>query len=127
VQCEQAVPAVASLVACESPASKRQEQHVAECLRCQATIARDRRLRRSLADLKDAIATPRPELLPELLLAVHDAAAEEAERSTGHTRRIVYLSGAAAAATAAAAGGIALALASRRRESSRSFPSRLVG
>ena len=117
---------MASLTTHEQPANKRQAEHVATCLSCQAAVARDRSLRRSLSELRGALVTPQPELLPELLLAVRDAAAEEAARSEGRTRRLAYLGGAAAAATAAAAGGIALAVVARRRGGSTAVASSLA-
>lgn len=113
MQCDSAAAAVASLVAGEDPSSRRQAQHVATCLRCQAEVARGRRVRRSLGELRNAMVHPDPELLSGLLLAVSRAAAEEADRSRSRARRLVYL---AAAATAAggAAGGIAIAAVKRR-------------
>ena len=113
MQCESAAAAVASLVAGEVPSSRSQAQHVDQCLRCQAEVVRGRRVRRSLRELRTAMVSPDPALLSDLLLAVSRAAADEAQRSKGRARRLVYL---AAAATAAggAAGGIAVAALRRR-------------
>ncbi|MCP3935004.1 MAG: hypothetical protein GY708_06500 [Actinomycetia bacterium] len=117
VQCESAVAAVASLATGEEPSNRRQAQHVSECLRCQAAVARDRRLRRSLRQLRGAMIRPNPELLSELLLAISEAAADEASRSRSRTKRLVYMAAAGTAAGGAAAGGIAVAIAMHRHRS----------
>lgn len=87
-------------------------QHVAECLRCQADLARFRRLRRTLASLRDLPEPADPEILDRILEGL-DSAAERRERHRIAGRRAVSIVG-LAAATAAGVGGV-LVLATRRR------------
>ncbi len=87
-------------------------EHVAECLRCQADLARFRRLRRALASLRDLPLPADPEILDQLLEGL-DSAVERRERHRIAGRRAVSIVG-LAAATAAGVGGV-LVLATRRR------------
>ncbi len=81
--------------------------HVESCLRCQAELARYRRLLRMLAQLR----AERPELPPGFVSGVLDALGEAAERrairSALSGRRVAYAAGLVAAALAAA--GLVLA------------------
>ena len=87
-------------------------EHVAECLRCQADFARFRRLRRTLASLRDLPVPADPQILDGVLEGL-DSEAERRERHRIAGRRAVSIVG-IAAATAAGVGG-ALVLATRRR------------
>lgn len=86
--------------------------HVAQCLRCQAELARFRRLHRTLASLRD-LPVPADAGLVEGILAGLDSAAERRERHRIAGRRAASIMG-LAAATAAGVGGV-LVLATRRR------------
>lgn len=87
-------------------------EHLAQCLRCQADLTRFRRLRRTLASLRDLPVPADPEILEGVLEGL-DSAAERRERHRLAGRRAVSIVG-LAAATAAGVGGV-LALATRRR------------
>lgn len=104
------------------------EQHLRECLRCQADVARYRRLRRTMRDLSKAgnLADPVPgspgsasgpgRAMAEALEAL-ESALDEALGRRERTRiagRKTALLGGIAAATAAGVGGV-LVLATRRR------------
>ena len=106
MRCDEAVEAVASLATGEQPSDVMQADHVATCLRCQASIARDRRLVRELRLLKAAHIAPDVSLLSSVLGAVD---AEAAVMDRLRTRRRVYVGSAAATAS-----GIAIAFAARR-------------
>ena len=106
MQCDEAVEAVASLAAVHQPTDARQAVHVATCLRCQAAVARDRRLVRDLRTLRSSRLSPGDGLLPNVIGAVD---AEAAAIRSQRTRRYAYVGGAAATA-----GGMAIAFAARR-------------
>ena len=106
MRCDEAVEAVASLAAGDQPTCVVQAAHVAECLRCQAAVARDRRLVRDLRDLRAEVIAPDVTLLSDVLGAVD---AEAALIDRGKMKRKV-----AVGSAAATAGGIAIAIAARR-------------
>ena len=86
--------------------------HVAHCLRCQAEMARFRRLRRTLAGLRLQHISTDPGVVEGVLEGL-DSAAERRERHRTTGRRAASIVG-LAAATAAGVGGV-LVLATRRR------------
>ena len=87
-------------------------EHVGQCLRCQAEIARFRRLDRALAGLRDVHVEADPAVLAGIVHRL-DSAAERRERQRIAGRRAASIVG-FAAATAAGVGGV-LVLATRRR------------
>ena len=107
MRCDDAAAAIASLAAGETPAKPKAADHVATCLRCQAEVARTRRVRSALATLRDARVSPDPELLPDLLIALREVADHD-EKLAERRRLAAYVGG------AAAAGGLVLAVASGR-------------
>ena len=108
------------------------QRHIETCLRCQAELARYRKLLRTLALLRTRYAEPTPGLLGETLAALTDAAEEGARRTLLSGRRLAYagaIGGTAVAAGATAALLIARSpararcrLAGRRPRSGRSRP-----
>ena len=84
--------------------------HIETCLRCQAELARYRRLLRTLAVLR-SYAEPTPGLLGETLAALTDAAKESARRTLLSGRRLAYAG--AIGGTAVAAGATAALLIAR--------------
>jgi hypothetical protein len=93
---------------------RAERRHVEECLRCQAELARYRKLLRTMRSLRSTAADVPPGLLAELLEHAGDAGERSAIRAALTGRRVAYLGGIAAAATAAGAGA-ALVIASRGR------------
>ena len=91
------------------------ERHVETCLRCQAELARYRRLLRTLSMLRTRYAEPTPGLLGETLAALTDAAEEGARRTLLSGRRLAYAGAAAGTAVAAGATAALLIARSRRR------------
>ena len=87
-------------------------RHVEQCLRCQAEIARYRRLRRTLTGLRLEHLTPPVDLLVELRAGLDGAPGLDVDHHRDR-RRVAYLGG-LAAATAAGVGGV-LVLAARGR------------
>jgi anti-sigma factor RsiW len=91
-------------------------RHIETCLRCQAELARYRRLLRTLALLRSRYAEPTPGLLGETLAALTDAAEESARRTLLSGRRLAYAG--AIGGTAVAAGATAALLIARSRKRS---------
>jgi anti-sigma factor RsiW len=90
-------------------------QHVETCLRCQAELARYRRLLRTLALLRTRYAEPTPGLLGDTLAALTDAAEEGARRTLLSGRRLAYAGAIGGTAVATAATAALLIARSRRR------------
>lgn len=84
--------------------------HLARCLRCQAEIARARRLQRDLAGLRDVVDEPPDDLFDHIVEAL-----DADDLRTGRHRRAAWVGGLAAATAAAAGGAIVLAGRTRRR------------
>ena len=92
------------------------ERHVQSCLRCQAELARYRKLVRTLEKLRTRYVEPTPGLLGDTLAALTDAAEQGALRSMVTARRLAY-AGAAVGTAALATGTAALLIARSRRRS----------
>lgn len=91
--------------------------HVRQCLRCQAELARSRRLARSLHALHQDVVVPSASLLPAILATIETlpTADPDTGADSSRVRRVVTIGGiAAATAAGAAAGAIVLATRSRR-------------
>jgi hypothetical protein len=67
--------------------------HVEHCLRCQAELARYKKLLRLLSGLRSEGCEPPPGLVGDVLYAVRGAARRHAVRSALAGRRVAYLSG----------------------------------
>jgi hypothetical protein len=105
MRCEDVTPLLPGLVDGEAM-TPDVEHHVETCLRCQAELARYRRLLRTLAVLRTRYAEPTPGLLGDTLAAITDAAEHGARRTLLSGRRLAYagaIGGGALAATATAA------------------------
>jgi anti-sigma factor RsiW len=93
------------------------QRHIESCLRCQAELARYRRMLRGLQMLRTRYLEPAPGLLAQTLAAIEQAGERQAVRSILSGRRLAFagaIGGAAVAATAAAT-AVMLAHRSRRR------------
>jgi hypothetical protein len=102
------LPGVVDGVALEPAAAA----HLDGCLRCQADVARYRRLRRELAATRHLALQPPPDLLDALDDGLD--AARWAPDGSDHRRRAAYLGGLAATAAAGVGGALVLAVRSRR-------------
>ncbi len=91
------------------------ERHLESCLRCQAELARYRKLLRTLALLRTRYVEPNPGLLGETLAALTDAAERGANRTLLSGRRLVYAGAIGGTAVATAATAAVLIMRSRRR------------
>jgi anti-sigma factor RsiW len=91
------------------------ERHVQSCLRCQAELARYRRLLRTLASLRTRFVEPTPGLLGETLAAITDAAETGARRTLLSGRRLAYAGAIGGGALAVGTTAALLIVRSRRR------------
>ena len=91
------------------------ERHVETCLRCQAELARYRRLLRTLSMLRTRYAEPTPGLLGETLAVITEAAEHSARRTLLSGRRIAYAGAIGGSALAAGATAAVLIARSRKR------------
>jgi anti-sigma factor RsiW len=92
------------------------QTHIESCLRCQAELARYRRMLRALQQLRTRFLEPSPSLLAQTLAALEEAGERQAVRSLLSGRRLAYAGaiGGAAVATGAAAAALILARSRRR-------------
>lgn len=111
VDCAAASILLPGVAAGEGRLDDRAERHVASCLRCQAELARYRKLRRILRGLGQAGIDPSPELLPTILAALDQAASGRSSALANPARWTVYVGG---VATAGATAGVLVWLTRRR-------------
>src|SRR4051794_41905271 len=84
------------------------QRHIEQCLRCQAELARYRRMLRGLQLLRTRFLEPAPGLLAQTLAALEEVGEREARRAILNGRRLAYvgaIGGGAGAARAAGTGG----------------------
>ncbi len=112
--CDEIRPLLAGVVDGTHRLDRSERRHVETCLRCQAELARYRRMLRVMATLRTQVAPPPPGLLGDVLATLEAAGERGAVRATLTGRRAAYLGG-IAAATAAAGAGAAIVLVSRGR------------
>lgn len=113
MQCDDVARALAALVDAEV-ADPAVDAHLETCLRCQAELARYRRMLRGLHDLRTHYLEPSPGLLAQTLAAV-EAASEPSTMRSLVTRKRLALAGAGAGAALAAGAVSALVISRMRR------------
>ncbi len=114
MQCEELGDALAGVVDGSRAFDRTIENHIEECLRCQAELVQYRKLIRALQLLRAEVITPGPGLLADILDAIETTGERHVIRLALQGRRAAYLGAAAAAATAGAATAAVLAHRSRR-------------
>ncbi len=114
MRCDEVTVLLPALVDGE-PVDAEVERHVSSCLRCQAELARYRRLLRTLAMLRSRYVEPTPGLLGETLAAITDAAEGGARRTLLSGRTLAYAGAIGGSALAAGATAAVLIARSRRR------------
>ena len=114
MRCEDVMPMLPAFVDGD-PMSFEAQQHVESCLRCQAELARYRRLLRTLALLRTRYAQPTPGLLGDTLAAITDAAESGARRTLLSGKRLAYAGAIGGGALAAGATAALLIARSRKR------------
>ncbi len=111
--CDHVAEALPGLVDGSAKLDRAGRRHLDACLRCQADLARYRRVLRSMHQLGATVDVPPPGLLADVLAAVAAAADERPARFGA--RRVAYVGGIAAATAAAAGAGAAIVLTRGRR------------
>lgn len=112
MRCEELAEMVAMSLDDDGTDDWRARRHVSTCLRCQAELARHRKLLRALHGLRAEVVDPGPGLVADVLAVLDEAGERHLIRSLLSGHRVAYVSG-LAMATAGAAG--ALVIASRTR------------
>lgn len=97
-----------------TPVDLAVQTHIESCLRCQAELARYRRLLRALQQLRTRYLEPSPSLLAQTLAVLGEEGERQAVRSVLSGRRLAY-AGAIGGAVAAGATAAALLLVRSRR------------
>ena len=118
MRCDEITPLLPGLVDGD-PVSFEVQRHIDSCLRCQAELARYRRLLRTLALLRTRYAEPAPGLLGDTLVAITDAAEQGARRTLLSGRTLAYAGAIGGSALAAGATAAVLIARSRRRSALR--------
>jgi len=92
------------------------QRHIDSCLRCQAELARYRKMLRGLHLLRTRYLEPAPGLLAQTLAALEEAGEREARRAILNGRRLAYVGAIGGAAVAAGtAATVMIVHRSRRR------------
>jgi hypothetical protein len=117
VRCDDVALLLPEAVDGDAPVALPVQRHVESCLRCQAELARYRRMLRGLHLLRTQYLEPAPGVLSQTLAAIGEASEQRAIRSLLSGRRLAYagaVGGALAAATATTAAALLVARAKRR-------------
>jgi len=111
ISCAELASALPSILDGGSPAAEAVVEHVGTCLRCQAELARYRKLLRLLNQLRAHRVEPPPGAVADVLSALEEAAQRRVIRSALTGRRLIY----AGVLAAPAAAVVALKVARRSR------------
>ncbi len=100
MQCEIVESQLVEIIDTPDGASPLVDHHLKSCLRCQAEVAKYKKLRRASLSLKDRVLVPDDELLSDILEAVRPPAT--VHRIHGRSRKAMYVGGIAVSAAAGA-------------------------
>jgi hypothetical protein len=116
VRCEEVALLIPSTLDDDAPTALPVQRHVESCLRCQAELARYRKMLRGLQLLRTQFLEPAPGLVGQTLAALGEVSEQHAIRSLLNKRRVAYAGaiGGALAAAGAAAAGVAVHRSRRR-------------
>jgi hypothetical protein len=114
VRCDDVALLLPEAVDGDTPVALPVQRHVESCLRCQAELARYRRMLRGLQLLRTQYLEPAPGVLSQTLAALGEASERHAIRSLLTGKRLAYV-GAVGGALAAAGATTAAVLVARAR------------
>lgn len=114
-RCATVAAALPGVVDGASTLDRADRRHVERCLRCQAELARYRKLLRAMRAMRSTTSVPPAGLVTDVLAHLEAAGELSAVRGALSGRRVAYLGG-IAAATAAAGAGAAIVLVNRGRK-----------
>lgn len=123
MRCDDVATALPGVLDRSSRADRRVVRHVETCLRCQAELARYRRLLRLLHQLRDQRPPLPPGAVGDVLAALDERAGKELVRSAMAGRRFAVVGGVAAVAVATAVATVAV-VAGRTRAARTAAPLR---
>jgi hypothetical protein len=115
MQCEDVARVLPAAVDGSAALDLSMQRHVESCLRCQAELARYRKMLRGLQLLRTRYLEPAPGLVAATLAAIEAAGERKAVRSAITGRRIAYVGAIGGAAIAASATAAALIVYHTRR------------
>jgi hypothetical protein len=115
MQCDEVARRLPAVVEGNVPVDLWMQRHIESCLRCQAELARYRKMLRGLQLLRTRYLEPAPGLLAATLAAIEVAGERQAVRSILTGRRIAYVGAIGGAALAASATATAAVLVHRSR------------
>jgi anti-sigma factor RsiW len=118
MRCEEVALLLPAAVDGAEPAALPVQRHIESCLRCQAEVARYRRMLRGLHLLRTQYLEPMPGLLTQTLAAIGEASERRAIRSALTGKRVAYAGAIAGALAAAGATTAAVILARAKRRAS---------
>jgi len=119
VRCEEVALVLPATVDGDAPVALTVQRHVESCLRCQAELARYRRMLRSLQLLRTQYLEPAPGVLSQTLAAIGEASEQRAIRSVLSGKRLAYVGAIGGAVAAAGATTAAVLVARARRRATR--------
>lgn len=114
-QCEEIAVLLPDAVDSADPVALPVRRHIESCLRCQAELARYRRMLRGLQLLRTQYFEPTPGMLAATLASITAASERRAVSSALTKRRIAYASAVAGAVAAAGTTTAAVLVARARR------------
>jgi len=114
-QCDEIAVLLPQVVDSAEPVSLPVQRHVESCLRCQAELARYRRMLRGLQLLRTQYFEPAPGMLAATLASITAASERRAVNSVLTKRRLAYAGAVAGAVAAAGTTTAALLLARAKR------------
>jgi anti-sigma factor RsiW len=115
VRCEEVALLLPEAVDGNEPVALPVRRHIESCLRCQAELARYRRMLRGLQLLRTQFLEPSPGLLTSTLAAIEAASERQAVRSVLTGRRLAYVGAVGGALVAAGATAAAVLVRRARR------------
>jgi len=116
VQCDDVARQLPAAVDHGEAVSPEVQRHIETCLRCQAEVARYRKMLRGLHLLRTRYLEPAPGLLAQTLAAIEAEGERQARRAILSGRRLAYAGAIGGAAVAAgAAGAVMIVHRARRR------------
>ena len=113
MQCEQLTDLLAAAGGEPTMLDPDGRDHLEGCLRCQAELAKYRKLLKALQQLRTEVIAPAPGLITDVLLRIEQRGERKAVKSILQGRKAAYVTGIAAASLAA--GGAAALVYSRRK------------
>jgi hypothetical protein len=114
-QCDEIAVLLPQVVDSAEPVALPVQRHVESCLRCQAELARYRRMLRGLQLLRTQYFEPTPGMLAATLASITAASERRAVNSVLTKRRLAYAGAVAGAVAAAGTTTAALLLARAKR------------